>query len=119
MMLALNDLVIYGVFSGWLFMGDSIYACNNYPSLSVSPKAKLYNVILHAKEWSRDDILYTGPYTKMIMQGATMAMMYMVNCLNKLKIKWEEKDTPSRMSTILITHRQIWYVCVGLQLLSS
>ena len=31
----------------------------------------------------------------------------------------KKKDTPSPISTILITNRQICYVCVGLQLLSS
>ena len=30
----------------------------------------------------------------------------------------EEKGPPSPMSIILITYRQMWYVCVDLQLLS-
>ena len=41
----------------------------------------------------------------------------MVNFVNKLQKKW--KDIPSPTSTILIKDRQIWYVCVDRQLLTS
>ena len=46
------------------------------------------------------------------------ATMCMVNFVNKLKAV-KKKDTPSSISTILITCRHILYVFVDLQLLSS
>ena len=43
----------------------------------------------------------------------TMATMHMVNFVNKLK-KVKKRDIPYPISTIFISDRQIWYVCVDL-----
>ena len=49
---------------------------------------------------------------------AIMATMYMIPFVNKLQKGENKRDTPSPIPTILITDRQMWYVCIGLQLLS-
>ena len=60
------------------------------------------------------DIYY---YVLRVTNLVAMATMYIINVVNKLQ-KVKKKDLPSPISTTLITDRQIWYVCVGLHLLS-
>ena len=50
-------------------------------------------------------------------QPYTTMYAYMVNFVNNLQKTVKKKDTPSPIPTILITGRQIWYVCVGVLLL--
>ena len=57
-------------------------------------------------------------YVLHVTNWVAMATMYMLHIVSKL-LKSEEKGQPRPISTILITDRQIWYVSVGLQLLSS
>ena len=48
-----------------------------------------------------------------------MATIYMVIFMNKLPKNEENGHSISHLFIILITDRQLWYVCVGLQLFSS
>ena len=69
----------------------------------------------------RSTIIYVYVYVLHVTDVVAMqtsATMYIVNFVNKLQNS-EEKGLVSPISTILITDRYIWYVCVCLQLSSK
>ena len=62
--------------------------------------------------------MYYYVFMTNLVSKATWQPCILVNFVKKYK-KSEKNTNPYSLSTILITDRQIWYVCVGLQLLSA